>query len=298
MIARGKLHLALVGRGAWGSRIARTVRASEEAVLAATAGRDWERLLGQTIDGAVIATPPAAHLPVATRFIERGIPVLVEKPLCLDPDSALAFRDLAARREVPVLVNHVHLFSPAYRLLRQLSPALGRVTRIATAGGREGPLRADTPPLWDWGPHDLAMALDLAGDEPQRVSARHTLQRRSAAGLEANYAIELEFPRALRVSIAVGNAMPRVRRLEVDHERGTLVYDDVAPRKLAYEGTEARVREAVAASDLSRPPLDCAIEAFCATIRAGGFEPRSLDLAVAVVALLERIERETEGERG
>lgn len=309
--ARRALRLGLVGAGRWGRNYIRTLGAKDGAVLQAVASRNpataallggacrihanWENLLEEPLDGVIVATPPSTHLAIAARFVERGMPVLIEKPLCLDLGEAIAFRDTAARLRVPVVVNHVHLFSPAYRLLKELSPSLGKITGIVSAGGRHGPVRPDTPALWDWGPHDVAMALDLVGAEPIAVSGRCTLRRPAASGFKENYEIELEFAAPVTARIAIGNAMPAARRLEVTHDGGTLVYDDFADRKLAYRaaGTtpDVRVREAIAASDLSRPPLEFALGCFCAAIRTADPDPRQLDLAVGVVRVLDLVGR-------
>ena len=135
------LRLGLVGAGRWGRNYLRTVARRDDAFVAAVASRnpdtarlidarcraytDWQALLEEKLDGVIIATTPATHLAIARRFGERGVAVLVEKPLCLDLGEAMAFRKAAEQYRAPVLVDHLHLFSPAYRLLKQLSRLLG-----------------------------------------------------------------------------------------------------------------------------------------------------------------------------
>ena len=43
---------------------------------------------------------------------------------------------------------------------------LGPIREIAAVAGNRGPYREDVAVLWDWGPHDVAMALDLVGASP------------------------------------------------------------------------------------------------------------------------------------
>ncbi len=292
------LRLGLAGLGPWGRHYQQTVGRRDDAAIAASAGRDWEKLVGEEIDGIIIATPPASHLAVARRFGELGVALLIEKPLCLDLAEALAFRDAAAKFRVPLLVDHIHLFSPAYRLLKELSPLLGRITGIVSAGGCSSPARPDTPPLWDWGPHDVSMVLDLMHAEPLHVAGRRIHDRPSGAGREENYEIELEFPGAVRARIAVGNAMSPMRRLEVIHERGSLVYDDLAQLKLAYNPGEhvadPRVADAIHSAGTFRLPLDCVVEEFCAAIRASEPDLRQLDLAISVIGVLNQVGHATQ----
>jgi predicted dehydrogenase len=53
-------------------------------------------------DAAVICTPPAAHVEVGLDLVERGIPVLCEKPLALDLASARKLVNTAANAGVPL----------------------------------------------------------------------------------------------------------------------------------------------------------------------------------------------------
>ena len=305
------LRIGLVGAGPWGRNYLKALARRNDAAAVAVGSRNpetlalaggncrvhenWRALTDEKLDGVIIATPPATHLPIASYFGELGIALLIEKPLCLNLGEALAFRDSATKFHAPVLVDHIHLYSPAYRLLKQLSPLLGRVIAIHSACGRNGPVRPDTPALWDWGPHDVSMALDLMVTAPVAIAGRRTLHRPCGPGQEENFEIKLEFPNAIRANIAVGNAMDPVHRFEVAHERGDLVYDDLADRKLTYRpapgGSEPRVAQTVAAAGPFRPPLDCVVEDFCAAIRAGRPDSRQLDLAIGVIRVLDQIGR-------
>src|SRR5262245_9717884 len=50
------------------------------------------------VDAAVIATPTVHHHAVASDFLSRGVPVLVEKPLAPTLEQAVELVALAARR--------------------------------------------------------------------------------------------------------------------------------------------------------------------------------------------------------
>jgi predicted dehydrogenase len=279
------LRLALVGRGPWSQNFVRTAARIDGIEISATAGRDWRGLLATAPDGAIVSTTPASHLEVAEGFVGAGIGVLVEKPLCLELAGALRFRDLVERRRVVAMVDHIHLYSPAWRLLKRLSPGLGRITRIEARGGREGPYRRDVSSMWDWGSHYVAMAIDLLGREPGGVAARRTLREPMGEAFAENYELRLDFGGGVDASIAVGNRMPHTRRIEVVHERGILVYDDLASPKLSGPMPD------LAQDGLDKLPLDVVLEEFRDALRAGRFVPGRVDLAASVVRVLESAQR-------
>src|SRR3990172_5479363 len=57
---------------------------------------DYRRLLAEEqLDAVAIAVPTRSHLEVALACIDRGVPLLVEKPLATDVDECLRLREAA-----------------------------------------------------------------------------------------------------------------------------------------------------------------------------------------------------------
>ena len=87
------------------------------------------------LDALVIAAPTTAHVPLALAAIERGIPVLVEKPLAATVDEGVRIVDASRPGGVPVQVGHVERFNPAVlelgRLLRRAGSAASTRSRAA-----------------------------------------------------------------------------------------------------------------------------------------------------------------------
>lgn len=53
------------------------------------------------LDAVIISTPPITHQDICAEFIRRGIPVLCEKPLSIDSDTAKEMLALAEEHKVP-----------------------------------------------------------------------------------------------------------------------------------------------------------------------------------------------------
>lgn len=227
--------------------------------------------------------------------MNAGLPVLVEKPLTLSVENAERLRGLAQAKGGLVMVDHTHLFHPAFQELKRQQAQLGAIRAICAEAGNHGPYRDDAPVLWDWGPHDIAMCLDLLRELPREVSATRVAHERVGKAEAETVRLDLTFGEGLRACITLSNMMAKTRRFAVHCDDGVLVYDDLVHDKLVlHQGTrEAPLTPAngmpIAISP--EPPLSRVVKAFVAAITEGSDKTSSLDLAVAVVAVLERCSR-------
>ena len=294
------VRLGLAGAGAWGRNYIRTIESLPNVRLACVASRnaettkivppgcrivaDWGALLEPgLVDGLIIATPTPTHVTVALAAIDRGLPVLVEKPLTTDVVEARRLQARGAKKQVLVMVEHTQLFHPAYRKLKSLLPQLGRVKALRGMAGRIGPFRADTPVLWDWGSHDVAMCLDLIGTRPSSIAAK-VVERASIEGHGGeSIEIELGFPSGVAARLLVSNILrEKTRRFTALGDRGAFTYDDMAADKLRLQQNGSQQAIAVDAE----LPLTIAVREFTQAITARSRDTRSIDLAVQVVEVL------------
>jgi len=77
---------------------------------------DFRELLGE-VDAVSIATPTPGHFAIASECLERGIHVLVEKPVTETLDEARRLVEIAARRGRVLQVGHLERFNPAITAL-------------------------------------------------------------------------------------------------------------------------------------------------------------------------------------
>ncbi len=305
---RPPIRLGLVGAGPWGQKIAAVLKDMPGVVLAGVAGRaDWRGLVADpAIAGVIVATPPATHAEIALAAIKARKAVFIEKPLTFDVAQAESILAAAKKAGVAAVVDHVHLFHPAYGELKRQLAAEGPVHMIRARGGRRGPFRADVPVLWDWGPHDVAYALDLLGPEPERVTAAIKERRKPPQGPDKKegeiIALSLVHADGARAELEFGNlyASP-VRELIVQCADCDLVIDERSETplvRLPRRETESCLAEENAAEGATRPipvgadlPLTVALSTFARLIDEHRAETASLALGVAVVRLLVRAER-------
>ena len=136
---------------------------------------DYLRLLDETRPDAVsIAVPTTDHLAVALPAIERGIHLLIEKPLAFTAEEAKDIIHAAARAKVCLMVGHIERFNPAVHLLKKKldQGELGNVFQIDAR--RQGPFPArvlDVGVVIDLAVHDLDVMRYITGAEITRVFA-------------------------------------------------------------------------------------------------------------------------------
>jgi predicted dehydrogenase len=247
-----------IGTGPWGQNYIRTLK--ELSVEVTVANRDsWQSLIDARPDGVIVCTPPDTHIQIAAYALERNIPVMIEKPLALSVADAA----LLCNYDVPILVNHLYLFSTGYQTLKS-ALAETPISRIETIGiGTKA--HAGYSALWDYGPHDVAMILDLTRRTPKQVSAKDL-----SSGKGAAFELELVFDTCTTRS-HIGVGLRRERRVDVMHGEGGSFFEDVG---------------------IERPgPLHKAIEVFLGAIEGKSDDRIGLTLPLAVLQVLEACER-------
>ena len=190
------------------------------------------------VDAAVIAAPTLAHHVVASDFLARGIPVLVEKPLTAEPHQAEELAALAQRRGVVLQVGHIERFNPAFEALQRL-PLQPKYISCERCGGFTG-RSTDVGAVHDLMIHDLDLILALVGSPVRSVEA---LGAAVLGGCEDLAQARLTFADGCVADIRASRVHPTaVRRMQVWAPEG-FVAADLANRKLTLMQPAAHLRQ-------------------------------------------------------
>ncbi len=116
-----------------------------------------------------VAVPTSAHHDVVCPLLERGVHVLVEKPMAGTLAEARRMAHLARKAGVVLQVGHIERFNPALSVLRELevAPRFIEAQRLAPFTYRA----LDTSVVMDLMIHDIDIVLQLAGAPLSRVDA-------------------------------------------------------------------------------------------------------------------------------
>ncbi|GAA4846164.1 Gfo/Idh/MocA family protein [Saccharopolyspora rosea] len=161
-------------------------------------GDPYEVISSSDVDALVIASPGVVHEPLLLAAIERGIPVLCEKPLT--PDSTSSLRVLEAEQaggKRLVQVGFMRRFDPEHVELRELlrSGALGRalVLHCAHRNPSSPPGFTSEMMIFDSVVHEFDTVRWLVGEEIRAVSVRRPRTTSAApAGLADPQLVTIE----------------------------------------------------------------------------------------------------------
>ena len=234
-----RLRIGVVGVGALGRHHARHLAALDEAELVGvfdtdsaraadvagelgtTAFPDLETLLSR-VSAVSVAVPTPAHAAVGLRALERGVPVLMEKPLAATVAEADALIAAARRGGLQLQVGHIERYN---RALRAAEPYLDGPRYIESQ--RLAPFQprgTDVAVVLDLMIHDLDLVLRLSG------GAEVTEVRASGLALLSQHLdianARVEFGNgAVALATASRVSRERVRRLRLFQPNGYLSLD-------------------------------------------------------------------------
>lgn len=298
-----KARLALIGAGRWGKNILKTLESFPECEVAYIETKDSRTLIDKTdIDAVIIATPGATHASVALPFIERGLPMFIEKPFTTNLADARRLAAAAEKSGSIIFVGHLHLYNPPYLAMKKLLPAIGSVRWVYAEGANNGPYRDDMPALWDWAPHDVVLMLDIIGSMPTRVQAWGASLLRPAARLDDIAFIKLEFPGGGVGFIFNSWLFPEKRKkVSIIGEKSSIVFDDTSEKKVVlYEGMGPEVAGGVVTHNepsISYPTydegksLELELKAFLRTVLEKEKPLSDVAVGLKVVTVLDAAER-------
>jgi predicted dehydrogenase len=241
------IKFGVVGYGYWGPNVVRNLDRLDEAEVVAVCDRSAaarkkvakaypdvlvtddpaELMSSPEIDAIAVVTPVWTHYELAKAALENGKHVLVEKPFTSNAAQAQELIDLAARKNLKIMVDHTFLFTGAVTKIKQLlqDGALGKLYYYDSTRVNLGLFQHDVNVVWDLAPHDLSIIDHLIQDTPEAISATGQTHLN---GHEDVAFITLYFPDKVIAHINVNWLSPvKVRTTLIGGEKKMLVWNDL-----------------------------------------------------------------------
>jgi predicted dehydrogenase len=307
-----EVAIAVIGAGWWATynhiptleqngRVARIVAVDnnikrlsiiQEEFSISAAYKDVDEMLeSEEIDGAIIATPHPSHYVHAVKCIEKGIHVLVEKPMTTSAKDARKLVELAELNSTEILVANGWNYTPYMLKARQkiLEGSIGNIKHVvaqmasptadlfegAPMKGTESHLFRPNSSTWanpknaggySWGQlsHLLAALYYLIDEDPKSAYAKFQL---SSSRVDYYDAAVLETKQGTSICLSGASTMPKHKEYMLDirifGSKGVLVLDIERERMsiMSHEGEDIDNEMKPGDGDYpEQPPIDYFID--------------------------------------
>jgi predicted dehydrogenase len=243
------LKIGIVGYGYWGPNVARNFQTAAGAQLTAISDVSEKRLnLAQShypsvrtvqnpleliaspdVDAVAIVTPVFAHYDLAKAALLAGKHIFVEKPFTSTSAQARELVDLAAARNLRIMVDHTFLFTGAVKKIKALidSGELGKLLFYDSVRVNLGLFQHDVNVIWDLAPHDLSIMAHVIDRKPVAISAHGSIHFQGGFEDIAYVAVEFEGNGFLAHFHVNWLSPVKVRKTLISGDKKMLVWDDL-----------------------------------------------------------------------
>ncbi len=241
------IRLGVIGYGYWGPNVARNFQSVDNCQVAMICDSNPQALQraqrafpgammtsdsgvvtsSPDIDAVAVITPVWTHFNLAKAALENGKHVFVEKPFTSNSAQAEQLIDLAASKNLRIMVDHTFLFTGAVRKIRQLidEGALGNLYYYDATRVNLGLFQHDVNVVWDLAPHDFSIMGHLISAKPEAVSASG---QKHLNGFEDLAYMTVFFSDKVIAHINVNWLSPvKVRTTLIGGERRMVVWNDL-----------------------------------------------------------------------
>ena len=243
------VRFGVIGFGYWGPNIVRNVSGLENGQLVAICDQNpaalkraaklypgvklttdpQEILASRDIDAVAVVTPVWTHFDLAKAALENGKHVFVEKPFTSTSAQAEELIELAARKNLQIMVDHTFLFSGSVKKIREIveKGTLGSLYYFDSTRVNLGLFQHDVSVVWDLAPHDLSIMDYILRVKPDAVVTTGAKHVNDLADMAF---ITVYFPGNLIAHINVNWLSPvKVRMTLIGGKEKMLVWNDLEP---------------------------------------------------------------------
>jgi len=245
------LKVALIGYGYWGINLAREITKTDGLELVSIFDVDKSRideakklynfeevnsldeLFKLDFEAVFIATPPVTHYEVAKQALLNNKHIFVEKPFTLNLEDAYELIELAEKKNLKYMVDHIFIFSEPVKYLKNNLDKFGEIVYINSRRINLGLFQYSTNVIWDLAVHDLSIIDYLVGLNIKNVSVFKRKYKNFPNAAIAR--IDLELNSGIIIGIDVSWLSPvKVREMIIGGTQMSAVYDDTINDKIKF----------------------------------------------------------------
>lgn len=244
------INIGIIGYGYWGPNLVRNFFAARGCCVKTVADARPDRLEilkniypGITgvktadeiinnphIHAVVVATPVSTHFSIAKKALLQGKHVLIEKPMTASVLEAEILINLAAQKNLLLMVDHTFLYTGAVEKMKQLvdSQELGNIKYLDSTRINLGLFQPDINVLWDLAPHDISILNYIINETPYSVNATGVTHTRNS--IENIAYLTINFQSGFIAHFNCSWTSPvKVRMMLIGGDEKMILYNDLEP---------------------------------------------------------------------
>ncbi|MFH1728853.1 MAG: Gfo/Idh/MocA family oxidoreductase [Pseudomonadota bacterium] len=202
---------------------------------------DYEQMINENeFDMVIVVVPTSLHKEVSLKCIEKGINLLIEKPIASTDVEGQEILNFAEEKGVQVMIGHIERFNPVIAELRKRlkEGELGKIFKIAI--DRIGPFPArirDVGVIIDLAVHDLDIIRFLTDAKITRLYAEtgNKINTDNEDLLEGTIRLDNDIICTLNINWLTPTKM---RKIFVTGAKGMFVADYLSQNLLFFENKE------------------------------------------------------------
>lgn len=240
------------------------VAAAYEATGVSTA----EAFVGAGLDAAIVATPNRTHADLSVALLEKGVHVLVEKPIAATVADARRMIDAAKANDRVLMVGQVERFNPAVDAVKRAIADEQVVSIQITRVGPFPPRMGEVGVVIDLAVHDIDIIRYLTGSEIVEVQPQLA---RTKADREDTALLQFRLENGVIAHITTNWVTPyKTRTLQVATQNKFVVADLMTRQVTEYFGQQPDGSYSTrGVHSWPNEPLKKELESFAHAIRTG-----------------------------
>lgn len=241
------INIAVIGYGYWGPNIVRNFDAIEGTKVLSVCDSNREAIKrarktyphirvtsdgndiinSPEVDAVAVITPVSTHYELAKRSLQSGKHVFVEKPFTASAPQAEELIELAAKKNLKIMVDHTFIFTGAVRKIKECidNGIMGDLYYYDSTRVNLGLFQHDVNVVWDLASHDFSIVDYLIKEKPDALNA---CGKAHVNGMEDTAYITFYFSNNMIAHFNVNWLSPvKVRTTLIGGENKMLVWNDV-----------------------------------------------------------------------
>jgi predicted dehydrogenase len=188
----------------------------------------------QKVEAVSLVVPSSSHYEVAKEVLDKGIHILIEKPITKTVEQAEELIQIAKKKNLTLQVGHIERFNPALKAIEniKLEPKFIETHRLASFVERG----TDVAVILDLMIHDLDLILYLVKDKVKSVEASGVITESEDI---ANARITFEKGCVANITASRISAKP-MRKLRIFQKNAYLSLDLIEKSAEIYRLVEAK----------------------------------------------------------